>query len=222
MFSKVLDCKRISWVDLERFFEILDCFFNGLKIVDVRCNLDDPHRYKGHWIIWIQFESFVHAELCFRQVSKPVVAQAYCKPDVWRWSRIVIHHLLQNCQTLFYAPFVELNYCLCKHIKSLYITIWCCLCFGVFDGAGLTFKLLTALLAILLGLLDLSSSDLIKTHADKIVWIDRRYCLCLLDEIMTFFSVLIWQLRIIFRLCKVKLVSCQDIHSTESLFLILK
>ena len=181
MLSQVFYCERISWVDLERSLKVLDCLLTSLKIVYIWSNLYDTHWDEGHRIIWIEFESFVHAKFCFRQVSKPVVAQTDAKPDIRWWARIFIDHLLQNGQTLLNSPFIELDYCLCQHVEGFNVAIRSRLLFWVLYSASLTSELRLALLTILLSLLELTSCDLIETHTDEVVWVDLRNRVCLFD-----------------------------------------
>jgi len=81
---------------------------------------------------------------------------------------------------------------------------------------------LLASFTVALGLLELTSSDLIEAHADQVVGVNLRNCVCFFDELVSFLADLLALVDFFLLFKHVQLVSSEDIHGLDSLFLVLE
>lgn len=84
------------------------------------------------------------------------------------------------------------------------------------------FDLLLACFAVGLGLLQLAGCDLVKTHTDQVVWVNLGDHIGIFDKLEALLAVELSFLDVGFIVSQVQLVPSEDIHGSNSDFLIVK
>ena len=115
VLSEVVDAKRVPWIGLESLLEVCHRLLSHFKIVHIRSDLDNSSCRQSHRVSRIQFNRLVHAQLGLWQVAEAIVAKTDTEPDVGGTPWVIVHHLLQESQTLLSVASRKLDYCSCDH-----------------------------------------------------------------------------------------------------------